>query len=327
VIVAVTGASGHLGGTIVRRLIDRGGIDVRVLVHSDTRAIDGLPLEVVRGNICDPFVCERIADGASKIIHCAASIATTNRNRRNTYETNLKGTKNIIRACLHQKKTRLVHVSSIHTIASSPAKGITDESTPLIVRGGYAYERSKATAERAVLEAVREGLDAVVCSPTGIIGPYDFKPSLTGDMLIALVTQRFVALVDAGFDWVDVRDAADGIVAAMEFGKTGERYILSGKWHTLSEIASILEKISGCRVPQLIVPMWIAAVAAPFVSAFSMLTGNRPLFTPGSLVALRQHRYISSEKTRASLGYSPRPLFETITETYEWFVNAGMIVR
>ena len=170
------------------------------------------------------------------------------------------------------------------------------------------------------------GLDAVIVNPSSVIGPFDFIPSAMGEVLIDLVYGRFPALVgDAGFDWVDVRDVVASALVAECRGRKGEHYLLSGHWLSLVELAQLWGRVSGAKIPRLVAPMWLARAAAPFAANWARLWRRRPLFTSDSLRVLRNHRQISHACATGELGHNPRPLEETLRDTYQWFKQAGKL--
>lgn len=332
--VVVTGASGHVGGNLTRALLAEGRA-VRALVHDGARSLDGLAIEKVAGDVLDPASLDRAFAGAEVVFHLAARISITGDPDGRVRAINEGGARNVAQAARRAGVRRLVHMSSIHALSPSPRDRAVDEERPLYeTDDALAYERSKAAGERAVLAAVEEGLDAVIVNPTAVIGPYDFAPSATGAALLDIYRGRMVALVDGGFDWVDARDVAAGAIAAEKSGRRGERYLLSGKWATVRELAASLARagvpapygrVGPARAPRLTSPMWLARAAAPFAELLSRATGRRALFTGEALKALSNWRHVSHEKAARELGYRPRPLDETLAATVAWFAEAGMV--
>jgi len=194
-----------------------------------------------------------------------------------------------------------------------------DETRPFVGEDAPAYDRSKALGQQEVLAAVSRGLDAVIVNPTAVIGPHDYKPSRMGAVQRMLYRRKMPSLVSGGFDWVDVRDVVAGALAAERNGRTGQNYLLSGHWASFPEFAALVGKVTGIRVPSLVVPLWLAYVGAPFVQAFAGLTGGMPLYTLEALHALKCYGEVSHEKASRELGYSPRPLEETLRDTWEWW--------
>jgi dihydroflavonol-4-reductase len=326
-LVAVTGAAGHIGANLVRSLLAQGR-QVRALVREHTAGIEGLPVEVVRCDVTDVEACRRALAGAAIVYHLAARISVGWDPPWPVEAVNLGGTRNVVEACLACGVQRLVHFSSIHAFSAEPVDGTIDESRPLVANQPHAlvYDRTKAEAERQVKAAVARGLDAVIVNPSSVIGPFDFAPSAMGEVLIDLFHGRFPALVGgAGFNWVDVRDVVASALLAECRGRRGEHYLLTGHWLSLVDLAQLWGKVSGAKVPRLVAPMGLARAAAPFAATWARLWGRRPLFTSDSLRVLRNHRHISHACANAELGHNPRPLEETLRDTYQWFRQAGKL--
>ena len=326
-LVAVTGAAGHIGANLVRSLLAQGR-QVRALVREHTAGIAGLPVDVVRCDVTDGQACRRALTGAQIVYHLAARISVGWDPPGPVETVNLGGTSNVVEACLACGVQRLVHFSSIHAFSADPVDGVIDESRPLAQNRPQTliYDRTKAEAERQVVAAVARGLDAVIVNPSSVIGPFDFMPSAMGEALLDLVYGRFPALVGgAGFDWVDVRDVVASALVAECRGRKGQHYLLSGHWLSFVELAQLWGRVSGAKIPRLVAPMWLARAAAPFAASWARLCRRRPLFTSDSLRVLRNHRQISHACANAELGHNPRPLEETLRDTYQWFRQAGKL--
>jgi len=321
---AVTGASGHVGANLVRALLGQGR-RVRVLVHEESRALADLGIERIPGDIRDPAALERAFSGAQVVFHLAARISISGDHGGQVQAVNAAGTHNVVAACRRAGVQRLVHFSSIHAFSPLPAGPIDETRGFNDVPDALAYERSKVEGERAVLAGVAEGLDAVIVNPTAILGPYDYRPSPMGTVLLDLYRRRFPALVQGGFNWVDVRDVVAGALAAEQKGRRGERYILSGQWTSFAELATLVHDITRVPVPRLVTPMWLARFGAEMTELYGRVTGVPVRFTGESLKALRHWRDVSCDKARRELGYQPRPLRETVADTFHWFHQAGFI--
>jgi dihydroflavonol-4-reductase len=322
--VVVTGAAGHAGANLVRALAAKGR-PVRALVHLDRKALEGLSVEVVKGDICDLDSLLKAFKGAEVVYHLAARISIGNEPWSLLEAVNVSGTRNVVEACLRCGVRRLVHFSSIHTLIDTMDIPV-DESNPLVESRHYSpYDRSKAMAEREVFKGIEKGLDAIIISPTAIIGPHDYKPSHFGEALLRLANGHLPALVSGGFDWVDVRDVVNGAMRAEGTAPRGAKYILSGHWVSLRQVAKMTEEFTGVKAPGSVCPMWLARVGAPFITAFDLLARRRPLYTSVSLQALRGHRRISHQKATRELDYQPRPFSETLIDTLKWFEAAGKL--
>jgi dihydroflavonol-4-reductase len=322
--VAVTGASGHVGANLVRELVPSSE-SVRALVFHDHRALDGVDVERISGDVLDMDSLRRAFEGVDLVYHLAAHIAVSHRERELVQAVNVQGTTNVVQACLDGGVKRLVHVSSTHACCPWPADQAIDENRPLAdTMPCLDYDRSKAQGERAVLGGVDCGLDAVIACPSGILGPYDFKPSLMGETLLALYRGRFPALVGGGYDWVDVRDVVTSLMTLATRGRRGERYLLTGHWLSVVDLAGLVGEVTGRKMPRLTAPLSLAAWGAPFAERVVSLVGKRPLFTKESIQILGSNGSFCHDKATHEIGHEPRPLRDTIEATFRWFRQAGM---
>ena len=322
-LVLVTGAAGHLGGAVVRALLAQRR-RVRALVHSDARALHGLDVEVVHGDIRSEDDMRRTLRGVGTVLHLAARISITGDPDGSVHAVNVGGTRTVLDAARRAGVRRLVHCSSVHAFRPPPPGMPLNESSSLQrAPGAPAYDRSKAEAQLLVEAAAADGLNAVVVCPSAVLGPYDFKPSHMGRVLCALQEHRLPALVNGGFDWIDVRDVAAGILAAPDHGRRGASYLLGGHWATLDELARLAASCGDFRAPRLTVPMWIAALGAPLAAAWARLRGTEPLFTPESLRARRTAPLVDSGRARRELGVQARPLEDTVQDSLRWLREHG----
>jgi dihydroflavonol-4-reductase len=325
-LVAVTGASGHLGANLVRALV-AAGRRVRVLVHKSSKGIDGLPIEVVRGDVLDQNSLARAFAGVDVVYHLAAKISAGWEPAARVREVNIEGPRNVTQACLAARVRRLVHTSSIHAFAPGPGDDGMDETCRLAEerdRDCGVYGIAKAAGERVVQAAIAAGLDAVILNPTAILGPYDFQFSAMGEVLLALAHGRLPALVaDASYDFVDVRDVVAAVLAAETRGRRGEHYLLPGTRLSFVELATLWAKVTGRPAPRWAAPMWLARLGAVFAPSWARLRGRRPLFTSESLRVLRDRHPISGRKAASELGHRPRPLEETLRDTFAWMKAEG----
>jgi dihydroflavonol-4-reductase len=326
-ITVVTGASGHIGANLIRALLARGR-KVRALHHVSRQAIENLEVEIVSGDVCHPASLHEAFKGADVVYHLAARISLNMNDYPVLEPINVAGTQNVVQACLDCGVRRLVHFSSIHAFIQESIGKPIDESCPLVEpRNCPPYDRSKAAGEKEVQAAISKGLDAIIISPTAVIGPYDYEPSFLGEALLNLAKDKMPALVGGGFDWVDVRDVVQGAMVAEKIAPAGAKYVLSGHFASVQDLAIMVEKITGTPAPKLVMPRWLAFVGAPFLAGFAQLTGQRPLYTSASIRALRTGQNVSHAKAARELEYKPRPLRETIADTVKWFRANGYLDR
>jgi dihydroflavonol-4-reductase len=319
--VTVTGATGHIGNVLVRQLL-RDGHKVRALVapFEDDLPLDGLDVDRFSADVCDPASLRRAFRGANAVYHLAGIIAITPGRDALLQKVNVEGTRNVVDACLNEGVGRLVYTSSIHAI-QEPPEGITiDETFPVdpdSVLGPYA--RSKAQATLEVKRAIKRGLDAVIVHPTGVIGPFDFRVSEMGQLVLDFIRGKLKAYLDGAYDFADVRDVARGMVLACRQGRKGESYILSGQRVSIRHILEVLEEASGVRAPSFKVPDWLARLAGKLSPLYYRIKGGKPLFTDYSVDVLRSNSLVSCEKARVELGYKCRSVSESIRDSVAWF--------
>ena len=273
----------------------------------------------MKGNILDPATIKQLVEGEDVVIHLAATISI-NGQKVNLHDTNVTGTRNVLDAVKDSRVKRFIHFSSIHAYRHDPLDRTLDETRPLALEDHIQYNRTKAIAHRLVLDEVKNGLDALIISPTSVMGPNDFKPSLLGQAIIQLYRGKIPALIPGGYDWVDVRDVVEGTLASIEKGRTGESYLLSGHYLSLSEVFTKLTALSGKKMSLPVLPFWLARIGVPFLKAWARLTGSKPLYTRESVEILETaHKVITSDKAMKELGYSSRPFEETLEDTLGWF--------
>ncbi len=319
--VAVTGATGHVGANVVRALLDA-QIAVRALCrpNASRAALDGLPVETVTADILEPPSLNGVFRDCDAVIHLAAVISVAGDPDSLVRRTNVDGTRNVAAACLDARVGKVVHISSIHAYDLSAAGSRLDEDGPRPGPNAFAYDRSKVDGEAAVRAAISMGLDAVILNPTGVLGPHDYHDSLAGQMLRDLFASKLPALVDGAFDWVDARDLAAAIIAAIDHGRTGENYLIAGHGASIFELAALCARASGKSAPRVVLPIWTAVLGLPFLQAYARLSGQRPLYTYESLMILKHgDTMIAADKAKTELGYAPRPLEETVRDVYAWW--------
>lgn len=325
--IGITGANGHVGSNLVRRLIQEKHA-VRVLQFNDHEGFDGFSVEVVTGDLNDPSSLLSFCKGLDVIIHLAAKITIGNNSFESVYKVNVDGTKNLVKAAKETGVKKFIHFSSIHALKHDPMDVPVDESRPLATDSNISYEKTKSIADEWIMTQHADDFEVVVLNPTAIIGPNDFKPSLMGQMLIRLYNGTLPGLIPGGYNWVDVRDVCNAACNAIERGKGGERYILSGTWKSVADYAKLACAVNGKKMNKPIFPLWLAKVGLPFIQVYSKLAGQHPLYTNQSLMILQQgNKNISNEKAKKELGFNPRPLAETLEDTIAWLKENKMIKK
>lgn len=325
--IVITGATGHLGNVLVRKLVNMNKkVRAFILPGEDIASLRGLEVEKVEGDVRDPDSLRKAFEGADIVYHCAGIISILPGQQKQLYKVNVLGTRNVVNMCLEIKVKRLVYTSSIHAL-SEPAPGIVfDESrefNPENVLGEYSKSKTLGTLE--VIRGIKKGLDAVILCPSGIIGPYDYRISEMGKLIVDFIKGKVKACVDGAYDFVDVRDVAEGLILACDKGKKGECYILSGQQISVQQLLKFLEEISGVKAPSFRLSRQIARVAGFFNVFYCNLMKIKPLFTPFSIDVLASNSLVSCQKAQVELGYSSRSIYESIKDTVQWFKQEGVI--
>ncbi len=323
--VVVTGASGHVGANLVRKLLALGE-SVRATVYRDQTALQGIDVECVSADLLDVDSLAAAFANADLVYHLAGLISILEFDSDRLQQINVEGTRNVIKACRQCGVKRLVYTSSIEALMWPDGPDPIDESEPPRPENlGSAYARTKWAATQEVVQAAGPGLETVVVHPTAVVGPFDFKPSLFGQTFIAHAHRRLPGMVPGGFDLVDVGDLVAGMVAAAQKGKSAERYILSGSFVSLAELAQSLEKSTGVRRPRLTFPFWLILLVARVTPWFYRFSKATPRFTVQSIKMLRDGRQVSSAKAGAELGYHPGPGLGGVQSAVTWFQETGKI--
>lgn len=323
--IAVSGASGHVGINLCRALLDQGH-RVRALVHSHDAGLKDLPVEIFRGDVLVKSSMLPFLSGIDVVYHLAARITIKGDPDGMVARTNTEGTRNIVAAASASGVGKFIHFSSIHAFRQAPPGQTLDENCPIVDLDGFAYDRSKAEGERSVLAAASRSMEVVVLSPTAILGPEDHEPSLSGKAVIDIYRGKIPSLVPGGYDWVDVRDVVLAAVAAIDKGRNGEKYLLSGRWYSLADFSAAIGHAAGRQTVSTVIPMWVARLGLPFITLYSRLAGTEPLYTSESLTILSEGmRTISHGKAARELDFHPRPLDETISDLLTWFREKQLI--
>ncbi|MCL4274651.1 MAG: SDR family oxidoreductase [Anaerolineales bacterium] len=317
----VTGATGHVGNVLVRKLLERGeAVRALILPGESREPISGLRVEAVEGDVLNVDALFKSMQGVRGVFHLAGVISIMPGPNPEVRKVNVDGTKNVLRAAA-EHGIKMIYTSSIHAI-QRVEDGIINENLPYDMHNPYgAYDRSKAEATLEVLKAAQTGLDAVVTCPTGVIGPHDFRGSLMGAVIHDAAVAKPALYVDGAYDFVDVRDVADGLISAAENGKRGESYILSGQKISVRYLLETVREITGRHFFQMKIPFDLAKFAAMFTPLYYRFAHATPRFTPYSLEVLQSNSNISHAKAARELRYSPRSLHESIRDTVTWFLD------
>jgi len=322
----VTGAAGFLGSHVARQLVARGE-DVRVLMRpsSSNRAISDLSLEYVTGDLRDPASLERAMKGVRRVFHVAADYRLWAKKPADIYDSNVGGTKNLLAAAKRADVEQLIYTSTVATIAVDRPElpnEFTDAKLEEMV--GH-YKRSKWLAEREALQAAREGLPVIVAMPTTPVGPWDWKPTPTGKIILDFLNGKMPGYVETGLNFVGVEECAAGHLLASEKGKAGERYLLGAENLSLKELLDTLAKITGLPAPSMKIPHGLALGVAYVETGFSRLLGKEPQI-PVEGVKIAQHKmFVDVSRAQRELGFQPGSVAAALERAVRWYRANGYV--
>ncbi|MEM7552174.1 MAG: NAD-dependent epimerase/dehydratase family protein [Bacteroidota bacterium] len=327
--IFVTGGSGRLGNVLVKKLLSKyPESEVEVLVTPKDKyeeALAGLPLKITEGSILDRPLIKQLTKGKDAVFHLAAKISLFPDKDGSVWKTNVEGTRIIAEESLKVSIGKFIHCSSHHAVEKEPYSSPMDESRPLALEDRTTYHRSKAYAEKIILELVGQGLKAVIINPGTVIGPEDYGPSILGKALIDFFNGKIPFLMNGMSDYADVRDISDGIIAAFEKGRVGERYFLTGHMLSMKEIPTLVRTITGKKLPRNTIPIKMMYTLLPFINALSKLKKEQPLFTKDMLYASQSNPSVLHEKAKKEIGFKPRSTEETFRDSFEWYRKKGWI--
>lgn len=325
----VTGASGFVGSSVVRHLLDAGH-RVRVMTRagSDLQNIRDLPVEVAHADLLVPSSLAPAVAGCSGLFHVAADYRLWTRDPPEMFRANVDGTAALMRAALRAGIKRVVYTSSVATQGIDPSGRAGDEETPVAFADMIGpYKQSKFRAEEAVRRLITEdGLPAVIVNPSTPIGPRDIKPTPTGRMIVEAAAGRMPAFVDTGLNVVHVDDVAVGHLLAYERGEVGRHYILGGEDMSLRDILAHIARLSGRRPPRIRLPHGMVLPIAYMAEAWTRWRGaGEPFATVDGVNMARKRMYFSSARAIRELGYSHRPAHQALADAVDWFRNHGRL--
>ncbi len=327
-IYIVTGASGFLGNNIIRMLEHDDNAEVRafVLNGESITSLNNLKCSIYYGDVTKADTLNSIFDGSGDaeifVIHCAAVVYIKSKYNSRVYDVNVNGTKNIVDKVL-EYNAKLIYVSSVHAIPEKSDGDLISEVSifnPDDVVGLYA--KTKAEAARYVMDSVKDkGLNACIVHPSGILGPYDFSNSHLTALVSEIVRGKLPMCVKGGYDFVDVRDVAKGIIMACDKGKKGECYIMSGEFVSIKKLADLVCDVVGKKRIKVVLPIMIAKIVAPFYEMYYNVKGKTPLFTKYSLYTLSSNSNFSNEKAKRDLGFVTRDITDTVRDMVMWILG------
>lgn len=322
----VTGAAGFLGSHVARQLVARGE-NVRVLMRSSSnnRAISDLSLEYVTGDLRDAASLDRAMKDVKRVFHVAADYRLWAKKPQDIYDSNVGGTKNLLAAAKNAGVEQLIYTSTVATIAVDRAELPNEATEAKLEEMVGHYKRSKWMAEQEVLQAAKNGLPVIVAMPTTPVGPWDWKPTPTGKIILDFLNGKMPGYVETGLNFVGVEECAVGHLLVAEKGKVGERYLLGAENLTLKELLDLLAKITGLSAPGMKIPHGVALGVAYVDTALSRLLGKEPGI-PIEGVKIAQHKmFVDCSRAKRDLGFQPGPVPAALERAVRWYQANGYV--
>jgi dihydroflavonol-4-reductase len=324
--ILVTGAAGFLGSHVTRQLAARGA-DIRVLLRpsSNNRAIADLPLEYVTGDLRDAASLERALTGIQKVFHVAADYRLWSKRSQDIYDSNVGGTKNLLEAAKRARVEQFIYTSTVATIAVDRPELPNEATDAKLEEMVGHYKRSKWLAERQVLDAARQGFPAIIAMPTTPVGPWDWKPTPTGKIILDFLNGKMPGYVETGLNFVGVEECAAGHLLVSEKGKVGERYLLGCENLTLKAVLDTLARITGLPAPTLKIPHGLALGVAYAETAFSRLIGREPQIPVEGVKIARHMMFVDCSRAPRELGFRPGSVNAPFERAVRWYEANGYI--
>src|ERR1700731_5349976 len=322
----VTGAAGFLGSHVTRQLVARGD-DVRVLLRasSTNRAIADLPLEYVTGDLRDPASLERAMKGVKRVFHVAADYRLWAKRKQDIYDSNVGGTKNLLEAAKRAGVEQLIYTSTVATIAVDRPQHPNEFTDAKLEEMVGHYKRSKWMAEREALDAAKSGLPVIVAMPTTPVGPWDWKPTPTGKIILDFLNGKMPGYVETGLNFVGVEECAAGHLLVAERGKVGERYLLGAENVTLKGLLDLLATITGLRPPTMKIPHGLPLTAAYANKIFSRLTFREPQIPIEGVKIARHNMFVDCSRAQRELGFRPGSVAAALERAVRWYEANGYV--
>ncbi len=323
----LTGATGFVGGHVLEMLVEAGAV-VRCLVRSGSSManLEEIDAEVVLGDLRDAESIRAAVSGCDSVFHCAADYRLFAKDSRELYESNVEGTRNVLKAAAEQRVEKVVYTSSVGALGLHSDGTPANENTPVELADmvGH-YKKSKYLAERVADQWFAKGLDVIIVNPSTPIGERDSKPTATGKMIVDFLNRRVPAYVETGLNLIDVRDVARGHVLAAERGAPGQKYILGHENLSLQQIYQRLSSISNLPSPKVKVPHWLPLGFAAVDTSVARLFGREPQVPLEAVRLSRYKMYFDSSKAIRELGLPQTPVEDALGRAVDWYRQNGYV--
>jgi dihydroflavonol-4-reductase len=317
---AVTGSTGLVGNNVIRYLVGM-GVSVKAIVQpgESLAPLDGLNVDVAYADITKPAEIQEALKGTDIVIHAAGLVSITEASENRLRAVNVGRTKNVIDACKQNDVSKFVYISSIHALPSS-GEGPIKETKELSVKYVHgAYAKSKVLATLLAFQAAEEGLPTVVLHPTGIVGPYDFRGSIVGKLIMSALSGKLKWYVSGGYDFVDARDVAKAAYLAVQKGASGENYIVAGSYISIRDFLEGCLTAAGKPFDLKEIPYAVALAVSPFMEWYDVNRGKEPQMSVYALRTLRSKSDIDCSKIQKECGFVPMPMEDTVRDVSKWY--------
>jgi dihydroflavonol-4-reductase len=325
----VTGGTGFVGANLVRELLSDGQT-VRVLARKggDRTALEGCAVEIAEGDLTDPGSLKAAVAGVRRVYHVAADYRLWARDSRELYRANVEGTRHLLEAAASAGAERIVYTSTVGALGIPKDGTPGDETSPVGLEDMVGpYKASKFLAERVAEEWAARGAPIVIVNPSAPLGPWDVKPTPTGQMIVDFLRGKMLGSIDTGLNIVHVRDVARGHILAAERGRVGQKYILGNQDLSLIDIFRGLARLTGLRPPRFRVPYGVAWLAALCLEGAARVSGGTPQVPLNAVRMGRKRMYFSAAKAVRELGLPQTPADEALRDAVTWFVDRGYAPR
>ena len=327
----VTGANGHVGNNICRMLVERGErVRAMIRANASEEPLRGLDLEIVRGDILDQDSTSRAVEGCGRVYHTAAGFIMWSQDpERDIIRPSVDGTRHVMEAAAKAGVEKVMYTSTTGTMGFSKTPDRSIDETHFNTDPHTHYVRGKIAAEKEAFGiAKRTKLPITSIHPGLILGPRFYKLSESVRQVADFLNQGAPVYFEGGFGVVDVDDVARGALLAMDKGRDGERYIVSGENVTVKQLFELCADLTGLKAPTMKAPLPILRMLAAGMELAAKITGKRPQLDRSQVDEFAgNYGYFDSSKAQRELGYTYISARDTLRRTIAWLIDRGFVVE